>query len=210
MLDFTSIKSLSIVYSLPYRLSSLSISGLYNYKGALWENTDDWIDADMIEFKRFKMLDAWDLYFLFQLCEQGPATPPASLIFRNSQITFDFLPEATYQAIRSVIIEGAPQLLQLDHLERFPNLEHLGFSARHDFVKISRQLHAIHVLDIMEWNDTIEGMLTSWMYKDYFPGLKTLRLPHVVGLDPAMHAKWKHIRSETVLGKEIECSLLQI
>lgn len=174
--SLTSIKTLSMVYNLPYRLRSLGISGLYNYKGALWDNSLDWVDADGVFFEGTKMLDKWDMYFLFQLFEVSSARPPTTLTFRRCQVSFDFLPEATYAAIKEIILEDAPQLLELDCLGRFEQLKTLGFGAKHDFMKLRSSLPAIERLHLTNCNPPTFKMVKQWISRGYFPNLEVISM----------------------------------
>lgn len=174
--SLTSIKTLSIVYNLPYRLRELGISGLYKYQAALWDNPFDWIDTDSVTFTGMKALDNWDMYFLLQLCEIHPAKPPTSLTFRKCQIAFDFLPEQTYLSVKEVILHEAPQLLELDHLDRFEQLEHLSISSSHDFLKLSTPLSRITRLTLPDINATSSKIITRWLQKGLFPSLHTVHI----------------------------------
>lgn len=173
----TSIKTLSIVYNLPYRLTELSLCGLYSYKGALWDNSTDWINTESLKLSGWKASDKWDLYFLFQVCEISPARPPYKLTFERCQVSFDFLPDSIYQAVHEIRILDAPQLLQLDHLDRFSNTHYFTVSANHDFLKLATPLVNITHVTLEDCSEPMAKMFGRWFGKGYLPSLEVLDLP---------------------------------
>ena len=172
----TSIKTLSMVYNLPYRLRCLEIHGLYKYKGALWDNSQDWIDADSVIFDGVKMVDKWDMHFLFQLFEVSSTKPPRILTFRRCQVSFVLLPEATYASVGKIILEEAPKLLELDHLDRFARLGTLAIGAKHDFIKLGCCLTAVERLHLTSCNAPTFKMVIQWISKGYYPNLAIISM----------------------------------
>lgn len=176
LIAITSIKTVSIVYNLPYRLQVLALTGLYNYKGGLWDSSDDWIDAENFILSGAKMLDSWDMYFLFQLFAIAPARPPSKLQFNRCQVSFDFLPAKIYKAVNEISIREAPQLLELGELEKFSELSSLSFGTKHDFVKLCRPLPTIRRLHLNSCNERTRKVLTGWLRQGYIPSLDVMSM----------------------------------
>ncbi|KAK9895433.1 hypothetical protein P389DRAFT_93156 [Cystobasidium minutum MCA 4210] len=191
----TSIKTLAIVYNLPYRLTHLGVSGLYKYKGALWDNCIDCVNAESISFTGLKVSDKWDMYFLFQLCEVHPAMPPTSLTFHQCQVSFDFLPESTYITVKEIHIFDAPKLLELDQLGRFRNLQDFTISAMHDFIKLSTPITTIKRITLRECEEGIAKLFTQWICKGYFPSLEDIFITGSQSQNSADQARLLELRT---------------
>lgn len=174
LLQPTSIRTLSVVYSLPYRLDQLRIVGLYGYQHNLWDDPAEFIDVEALALEKCKVLD-WDVYYLFTLMEHSLAAgPPSSLSLASCQVDIDWIPEVSAGCLRSVRIEEAQQLLKLDHLSRFPRLSCLEISSRHDFVSLNIQLPQIHELTVIRFSENMVKLLIRWLEGGLFSRLQTL------------------------------------
>ncbi|CAD6565682.1 MAG: hypothetical protein CYPHOPRED_005904 [Cyphobasidiales sp. Tagirdzhanova-0007] len=175
LLHPTSIRALSIVYNLPYRLGKLYIAGLYGYTHSLWDNPYEYIDVEEVHFAKSRMSEHWDDHFFYSLLEHELVKAPLSVLrIESSHCHFEFIPAATASNIRVLEVREAQQLLKLDHLERFPNLERLGLGARHNFISLTSSLPQIKHLTIYQCNEGLLKLLSQWLDRGQFCNLETV------------------------------------
>ena len=175
LLQPSSIRALSIVYSLPFRLTKLHIVGLYGYTHSLWSNPYEHIDVEEVQFTKSKMAEDWDDHWFFSLCEHILVeSPPTVLRIESGHCHLNSIPEATAQSLRILELRDAQQLLNLDHLERFTDLEQLGLSARHSFISLTSPLPQIKHLSVFKCNEVLVKLIIQWLNKGLFCNLETL------------------------------------
>lgn len=178
LLHPTSIKSVEVVYSLPYRLAKLVIEGMNTYRGALWENEPEWLDVQELVLARSK-LEGWDAYFFLLLCEQHSRTPPKTLRVQAGVVDLPSLPEATAKALTTLDFEDAQPLLHLKDLERFENVENLSLSAKHDFILGDEDLPNIRRVRIPVMTEEMCKLWIKWLSRGMFSELEEMEVQKV-------------------------------
>jgi hypothetical protein len=163
ILEPTSIRSLAIVYNLPYRLRKLHIIGLFGYKMKLWESPDDYIDVEEVILERSWILD-WDVHFFFRLMEHESASgPPIVLRLLSTICDIDWIPDQTAKNLSEIDFHDAQKLLKLDLLEKFATVSRLGLSFKHNFVSLTLPLEQIVCLDMPECKKDMAKTLRNWL-----------------------------------------------
>ena len=175
LLAVTSVKAFNIVHSLPYRLQKLVISGYRDAPGVggFWDNPHEWFDAEEVHFIRSK-LDEWNAHFFFTFFEQAHARPPSNIGFSAGYLDLKSVPEVSAVAVRTLQLEEAQQLLDLDILRRFPLLQHLILSTKHDFISLSTSLPQIRRITILVCNRVMAKLLSTWLERGLFAALEQL------------------------------------